>query len=423
MPGLALLALSGPQAVTALAAELVANRMRARRNLRVLLPTGRTPLAMYAVLRAHAADGSLAHTSATAFQLDEYRGLDAADPRSYRSYLRRELAGIHFAGRHELRAEAADAAAECARYQALLAEAPIDLAVLGLGRDGHVAFDEPGSLLDAGVHEVELHPTTRADAAADFGGIDGVPRRALTVGLSTLHEARELLVLVTGEAKAEALRAMLELAPSADCPASLLRSHPRLTVVADRAAASSLRAVRTWDSDHVMIVLGHREAGVSAEHRISRESLDRLRRAERIAQDEPARAVILTGYTSTAGLAEAEQMALAWSSGDVPALLEVAGRNTAENATCSLPLILAMGGVRHVTVVTSGWHLRAPYFFAPYRRHGLSLSFRFVALRGSWSRMVRQELRSMPAARSQRRAAVRAMRLPPAGSAPQSGDP
>src|SRR5438445_3033725 len=209
------LVLAHPMRVALVGAELVANRLRARPRLRMILPTGHTPLGMYAALRAHATDGSLPTDQATLFQLDEYLGLNSEDNRSYRAYLSRELQGIRFAAIHEIDGAAADAEAEGARHQALLDEAPIDVAVLGLGRDGHVAFDEPGSPVEAGVRRVKLHPTTRADAAADFGGLERVPVEALTVGLRTLIGARELIMLVSGEAKAPALRAMLQEEPGA----------------------------------------------------------------------------------------------------------------------------------------------------------------------------------------------------------------
>jgi hypothetical protein len=186
-----------------------------------------------------------------------------------------------------------------------------------------------------------------------------------------------------------------------------------MTVLCDRAAAAYLRPSADWESDHVLVVLGHREPGISAEHRISRESLDRLLLAERLAHRERTKAIVITGYTSTGGLAEAEQMWSNWSMPGIPAVLEVAGRDTAENATCSLPLITAMGGVRRVTVVTSRWHLRAPYLFAPYRDMGLELSFRYVNLHGAWPRMVRRELLAFRKVREHRRRALAAMRLPP----------
>ncbi len=406
------LVLEHPRRVASLGAELVANRLRARPHPRLILPTGHTPLGMYEALRAHAADGSLPAEGATLFQLDEYLGLDPADERSYRAYLRRELRGVGFGTVHGLDGAAPDPQAEAARHQARLDAAPVDLVVLGLGRDGHVAFDEPGSAARDGVRRVRLHATTREDAAADFGGIDRVPEEALTVGLRTLLAARELIMLVSGDAKALALRTMLEAPPSPDCPASLLRAHPRLTVICDVAAASLLRRRPGWSSARVLIVLGHREPGRSPSDRVSVESWARLERARRLAQAEPPRAVILTGYSRTPdGLSEAEQMKARWTDVDVPAVLEDAGRNTAENASRSLPLIRAMGDVRGVTVVTSGWHVRAPYFFAPYRVLGLRLSFAWTP-HGRWGRMLAHELHELPAMRRERRRAYAAMRLP-----------
>ena len=384
----------------------------ARPRLRLILPTGHTPLGLYAALRGHAADGSLPTREATLLQLDEYLGLGPDDEHSYGAYLRRELHGVSFRAFDGLDGSAPDPQAECARHQALLDKAPIDLVVLGLGRDGHVAFDEPGSPIDAGVRRVRLHRTTRADAAGDFGVLGHALEAALTVGLRTLLAARELVMLVSGEAKAPALRAMLEEEPGEQCPGSLLRRHPRLTVICDGAAARLLRPRASASSDRAVIVLGHRESGVSAAHRISDESLARLRRAERACRVDTPRAVILTGYTRTPrGLAEAEQMKAEWTLPDVPAVLEDAGRNTAENASRSLPLVRAIGDVRRVTVVTSAWHLRAPYFFAPYRTLGLRLSFSW-AFHGPWPRMLWQELHGVRSIRGQRRRAMAEMRLP-----------
>ena len=406
------LVLDHPRRVALLGGELVANRLRARPRLRLILPTGHTPLGMYAALRGHAADGSLDAAQATLFQLDEYYGVGPEDERSYRAYLARELHGVRFGAFHGLDGSAPDAEAECRRHQALLDSAPLDLAVLGLGRDGHVAFDEPGSDPDAGVRRVRLHPATRSDAAAEFGGVEEVPETALTVGLRTLAAARELIMLVSGPTKAEALRAMLEGEAGPQCPASLLRAHPRLTIVCDSAAARLLTGQPGRSSDAAVVVLGHRVTGVSAPDRISSESLARLRRAERACRARAPRVVVLTGYTRTpGGLSEAEQMKAEWRLSSVPALLEDAGRNTAENATCTLPLIRALGDIRRVTVVTSIWHARTPYFFAPYRALGLRVSFA-PEVEGPWLGPLVRELLSMPAAPRQRRRALAAMRLP-----------
>ena len=252
------------------------------------------------------------------------------------------------------RVERTAAALIASRHSARPARAPGDLAVVQLDVDGN--------------------PT-----------VDGAP-----VAVSGLLATREVLVLATGEERAEALRSLLL------SPTSALRAHPRLTLICDAPAASALRDVA--DGDHVCVVLGHRDPGYSHEHRISRESLGRVQRAEWVAQRRPTRAAVLTGYTSTGGLSEAEQMRAAWRLAGVPPLLEVAGRNTAGNAACSLPIVLALGGIREVTVVTSAWHVRAPYMFAPWRDHGLRVRFA-VDWRGDWRRMLARELREARAAR------------------------
>jgi glucosamine-6-phosphate deaminase len=406
------LVLSDSRHVGLLAAELVANRIRARPMLRVLLPTGHTPRGMYAALRVHCADGSLPTSHVSVLGLDEYLGLGGDDPRSFRATLDRELGGMALGRREALDGAAADPAVEAARYQAVLDTAPIDLAVLGVGRDGHVAFDEPGSQPEDRVRRVALTETTIADAAGDFEGAENVPREALTVGLSTLLTAREVLVIVTGAEKAGAVHAMLEGPKGPQTPASLLRDHPRLTVICDREAAALLAPRPNRHSDHVAIVLGHREPGVSAEHRISAHSRARLRRAAKLARQTAIKSVILTGYTHTGGLSEAEQMGLEWTVPEVPVLLEVAGRNTAENASRSLPLVLAQGGVRKVSVVTSAWHLRTPYFFAPYRDYGLDVRMVPAAPLRGWAHLVAEEIGGFAGAPLQRRAAMGAVRLP-----------
>jgi glucosamine-6-phosphate deaminase len=412
MPSPALLVLDDAHHVGLLAAELVANRIRARTHLRLLLPTGHTPRGLYAALRDHARDGSLPSERVTVLGLDEYLGLGAGDPRSFRAELDRELSGVALGRREALDGAAPDPEVEAARYEAVLDAAPIDLAVLGLGRDAHVAFNEPGAQAGDGVRRIALHPTTIAAAANDFGGAENVPREALTVGPRTLLAARELLLIVTGPEKAAALQRALEGPIGPDVPASLMRAHPCLTVLCDRDAAAGLRPAPGRASDHVAVVLGHREPGVSAEHRISAHSRARLQRAVRLCREMPVRAVVLTGYTHTGGLSEAEQMQREWPVADVPVLLEVAGRNTAENASRTLPIVLALGVAGQVSVVTSLWHLRAPYFFAPYRTFGLDLTMRPARPLRGWPHLLAEELGGFAGMARQRRLAMDAVRLP-----------
>lgn len=401
------LVLHDAERVAVLVAELVRNRLLARPRARLLLGPAS---GLFAALRARAAAGDLASAETTILQLDEYAGVPPEDPRSLAATLRGELRGVAVGTLATMDGGARDLPAEAARHEAVLEAAPIDLAVLTLGSDGRVAFDEPPARFASGVLDVALAPGVRGEAAAAFGG-EAVPERALTTGLGTLYRARELILLATGAAVAPALRAMLEQPAGRESPASLLRDHARLTIVCDREAAAQLPARPGFASDRALIVLGHREPGVSPEHRISFESRARLRLALRLARRSPPRAVVLTGYTSTGGLSEAEQMKTAWDEHVAPALLEVAGRDTAENASRSLPIVLALGDVRHVVVVSSAWHVRVPWFFAPYRRYGLHVAYRGSVLHGSWPRMLAEEARSARHAGTRRREAMGAVHL------------
>ena len=250
-----------------------------------------------------------------------------------------------------------------------------------------------------------------ANRLAARPGMDAVPPEVLRV--AELHPdgtldpppgdppqaTRELLVLATGGARAAAVRAFAAAPPPG-----------RVTLLTDPAAAAALPPTATAAADHVAVVLGHREPGVSTEHRISKESLERIHRAELLVRRVPTRTVVLTGYTSTGGLSEAEQMALVWRDPLVPVLLEVAGRDTAENATRSLPLVLALGGVRRVSVVTSAWHVRAGYFFAPYRGRGLDVAVRREWRGGGWARLLADDVRKARWAPAERRRAWAAVR-------------
>ena len=359
--------------VAAVAAELVRNRLLARPRARLMLPAEAPEL--YAALHAR----PLPATAATVLQTDELAG-----GTRHAGALRAALAGLGFGTLLTLDGTA-DPLAEAERHAAAIAAAPIDLAVLVLGPDGRVALDAP--------------PATHAEGVR-------VVAAGLTVGLGTFYAARELILLATGAAVADALRAALEDPAGPAAPASLLRDHPRLTVIADRAAARRLTPRPQYTSRRALVVLGHREPGVSAEHRISHESRVRLRHARELAERTPVRAVVLTGYTSTGGLSEAEQMKTAWDDHDAPALLEVAGRDTSENASRSLPILLALAEAPEVTVVSSAWHLRVPYFFRPYRDFGLDVSYRASFAHGDWPRMLAHELRAFRYAPAQRRAAM-----------------
>ena len=209
------------------------------------LPTGRTPVLLYEELVARAASGTLDLSETTTFNLDEFLGLPPGHPGSYRQFMERHLFA-HLGERrprvHFLDGTGSDAAAECARYEAAIADAGgIDLQVLGLGTNGHIGFNEPGSELEARTHRVELRPETRRSNAALFGGeVDLVPGEALSMGMATILQARRLVLIATGEWKAACVRRMIEGPLTTTLPASFLQLHPRVEVMLDEAAAHDL---------------------------------------------------------------------------------------------------------------------------------------------------------------------------------------
>jgi glucosamine-6-phosphate deaminase len=184
--------------------------------------------------------GSAPFRRVETFNLDELR-VPPEDPRSFRSFMERHLFSrvdlprdrIHF-----LRGDAPNPEVECARYERELSRRSVDLALVGIGVNGHVAYLEPGGSLPPRTARVRLSATTRAQLAAD--GMRPVPREALTVGLETLLSARRILLVATGRDKAAAVAQALRGPVSARCPASFLSLHPALTVLLDRAAARGL---------------------------------------------------------------------------------------------------------------------------------------------------------------------------------------
>jgi glucosamine-6-phosphate deaminase len=180
----------------------------------------------------------------TAFHMDEYVGLPASAPQSFRHYLQVHLLDRLQVGRfHGLAAEEPDVTAACARYAALLVEKPIDLICLGIGENGHLAFNDPpvAEFDDPKVvKRVELDPACRQQQVNDgcFPSLDAVPRHALTLTLPVFRTARRLSVHVPGPRKAEAVRATLHDAISTACPATILRTHPNATLYLDRDSAA-----------------------------------------------------------------------------------------------------------------------------------------------------------------------------------------
>ena len=224
-------------------ASRVLEAMVKRPSLVLGLPTGRTPLGLYRELRQRGAriDWSRVRT----FNLDEFAGLDASHPNSYRSYMQAKLfdhVSIDAANIGFLNGTAPDLKAECRRYEAAIERAGgIDLQILGIGANGHIGFNEPADGLCAHTHIAELERESREANAERFGGDwTKVPERALSMGMATILNAREIVLIATGVEKAEAVHGMIEGLISTRLPASMLQLHPRATVMVDRAAGRLL---------------------------------------------------------------------------------------------------------------------------------------------------------------------------------------
>jgi glucosamine-6-phosphate deaminase len=238
-----------------LAADAVEALLRAKPDAVLGLATGSSPLALYAELVRRHRESGLSFAHARAFLLDEYVGLPPGHPERYASVIDRELASrVDFApgAVRGPDGDADDVPAACAAYEeAIRASGGVDLQILGIGTDGHLAFNEPGSSLASRTRIKTLTEQTRRDNARFFGGeADAVPRHVLTQGLGTIMEARHLVLLAAGRAKAEAVHHMVEGAVSAMWPATVLQMHPHVTVLLDDDAASRLRLAdhfrQTW---------------------------------------------------------------------------------------------------------------------------------------------------------------------------------
>jgi glucosamine-6-phosphate deaminase len=217
------------------------------------LATGETMRPVYARLITLCREGKADFAGATTFNLDEYVGVPATHPASFAAFMRAALfdhVNIDPSRIHLIAGDAPDPHAEAARYEAAIeAAGGIGLQVLGIGRNGHLAFNEPTSSLASRTRVKTLTEATRQANAAAFAPA-AMPRHAITLGIGSILAARRCLLLATGSAKAAAVARMIEGPLGADCPATALQMHPQATVVLDEAAASGLALRDYYETVH-----------------------------------------------------------------------------------------------------------------------------------------------------------------------------
>jgi len=226
------------------AANIIASQVVLKPDCVLGLATGSTPIGTYDRLAELVKAGDLSFARVRSVNLDEYKGLSPEHDQSYRYFMNHNLfdkVDIDKANTNVPSGLAADSEAECARYDALVRSlGGIDLQLLGLGRNGHIGFNEPDSVFTLGTHVVNLTESTIDANKRFFASADDVPRQALTMGIGTIMSARRVLVIASGEDKAEAVAKAFNGPVDPQVPASVLRLHRRCTLVADRAALSKL---------------------------------------------------------------------------------------------------------------------------------------------------------------------------------------
>lgn len=225
-------------------AQYVVRTIRQHPELVIGLPTGQTPQGTYRELVGFYDQGRVDLSRITSFNIDEYLDLPLGHPASFAAYMEKSVwSHVHLdpTRRHIPSSAPDDPAEECRRYERKIREAGgLDLTILGLGVNGHIGFNEPGTDWALPTHVTTLTASTRLRQIS-FGGFNGAcPKRAITMGVSTIRSSRTVLLLASGSEKAPALERSLRAAPSIDCPASALQTHENLLVVADYGALGTL---------------------------------------------------------------------------------------------------------------------------------------------------------------------------------------
>ncbi|EOI00184.1 glucosamine-6-phosphate deaminase [Enterococcus plantarum] len=201
------------------------------------LATGSTPETLYKEMTA----SDLDFTDMTSVNLDEYVGLGGDDDQSYRYFMNDQLFNKKpFKNTYVPNGKADDLATECKHYESIIDSNPIDIQILGIGQNGHIGFNEPGTPLDSLTHVVELTESTINANKRNFEKVEDVPTRAVSMGIGSIMKGKKMILMAYGEAKADAIKGMIDGPVSVDLPASALQNHSDVVVIIDEAAASKL---------------------------------------------------------------------------------------------------------------------------------------------------------------------------------------
>ena len=226
------------------AAEIVADQINKKKDSVLGLATGSSPIGLYDILVDKYNAGQLSFKDITTVNLDEYVGLEGTNENSYRYFMNQHLFSkldINIANTHVPNGIAEDGKEECSNYEKMIDSlGGVDMQVLGLGENGHIGFNEPGTSFDATTHIVDLTESTIKANSRLFDNVDDVPKQAYSMGIKTIMSAKKIVLIVTGSQKADALAKVLNGPVSTEVPGSILQNHPDVTVICDEAAATKL---------------------------------------------------------------------------------------------------------------------------------------------------------------------------------------
>lgn len=228
------------QEMSEFAADYISRKVRSSEKINLGLATGGTPIGTYTKLIEDHRKNQTSYKNTSTFNLDEYVGLSGEHPNSYRHYMNEKLFNhldIKKSNTHIPRGDSRDMLQECLDYEKKIAECGgIDLQILGIGSNGHIGFNEPGTSFNSNTHLVRLAPSTLEANARYFESLEKVPTKAITMGITSIMKSKEILLLISGERKRKALSHLMEGEVNESFPASILRNHPHVTIVADKAA-------------------------------------------------------------------------------------------------------------------------------------------------------------------------------------------
>lgn len=222
------------------AAEIIIERVRRAPDMVLGLATGGTPIGTYQELVSDHVHAGTSYRNVTTFNLDEYIGLSGESSHSYRAFMNKhlfELIDILEENIHIPNGVSEDIQKECIEYEELIQKhGGIDLQILGIGQNGHIGFNEPGTSFESTTHIVELDPSTREANARFFKNSEDVPEKAITIGIATIMRSKEILLLISGEQKRAAFKQLVNGEVDEKFPASVLKKHQNVSIIADDAA-------------------------------------------------------------------------------------------------------------------------------------------------------------------------------------------